>query len=284
MTNMTERPMTQPANLSPVAATPGLLMYIKQTWRMRDFTYAMSAGNVRAEFEHSLLGSLWLLINPLIMSAIYFLVFGVLFSAARSIPNYTAYLIIGLLVFTYTSRTMTSATRALRQNSSLIQSVRFPRAVIPASTALTNLVTHVPALIVIVAVALLTGEGVRWTWLLLPVALVLQTLFNVGLALVAARLGFHFADMEQIVPHLMRLAMYLSGVMYGVELIRGRGPTWLETLFVHNPFYIYMDLFRWAMMADMPTPNWGFAVLYMVTSLFGGILFFRSRELAYGHV
>lgn len=280
MTQVTKRS----DGLVSVAETPGTWTYLRRTWGMRDFVVAVSGGNVKAEFEHSLLGSLWLLINPLIMAAIYFLVFGVLFSARRSVPNYTAFLIVGLLVYTFTSRATTSATRSLRQNANIIQSVRFPRAVIPVSTTITTLITHIPALLVITGVALATGEGIGWEWLTLPVALLLQTAFNLGLALVAARLGFQFADSEQIIPHILRLGMYLSGVMYGVELIDGRAPDWLVTAFTANPMWVYMGLFRWIFIDGSAGPNWVAAGLYAVVSLLLGVAFFRGKELGYGHV
>lgn len=283
MTQVVHRSGSQPPELSPVAEIPGLWTYVGQTWAMRDFIGAMSAGTVKAEFENSLLGTLWLLINPLIMSGIYFLVFGVLFSARREVPNYTAYLIIGVLVYTYTARTTTAATKSLRQQSNLIQSVRFPRAVIPTATTVTNLVTQLPALGVVLAVAPVTGEQPRWTWLVLPLAMVLQTIFNLGMAMFAARLGFQFADMGQIVPHVMRLAMYLSGVMYGVERIQGRGPEWIETVFILNPFYVFMSLFRWALIDGTPAPNWWAALGYAVVTALLGLAYFRRKELEYGH-
>lgn len=284
MTDVAQRDTTHGAALESVGATPALPTYLKQIWRMRDFLFALSAGKVRGEFENSLLGSMWLLINPLILSAIYFVVFGVLFAAAGSFENYVGFLIVGLLTFTYSSRTTTSATKALRGGAALIHSVRFPRAMIPLATVVTSLVTHGPAVVVMLAVALLTGEGVRLTWLFLPLALLLQTLFNAGLAFIASRLAFHFADMEQIVPHLLRLAMYTSGVMYGIERVSGRGPEWLEWVFVHNPFYVFMSLFRGSLLAEGPPANWPAATVWAVTIFIIGLWFFRGRELEYGHV
>lgn len=280
---MVQRDTLHPDGLESVGATPHLGLYIRQIWLRRDFLVALSAGKVRASFESSFLGSLWLLINPLILSAIYFFVFGILFSARGSFDNYVGYLIVGLLTFTYSSRTITSATKSLRGNSSLIQSVRFPRAIMPMSTVVTSFVNHLPAVAVMLAVAVLTGEGVRVSWLLLPGALLLQTLFNFGLALMAARAAFHFADMEQIAPHLTRLALYMSGVMYGIERIEGVGPPWVETLFVYNPFYVYMSLFRGSLLEEGPAANWGAAAIYALVTFAIGLWFFRRRELEYGH-
>lgn len=273
-----------PTTLEPVGRTPALGTYLLQTWRMRDFLLALSASRVRGEFQHSLLGSLWLLINPMILSAIYFLVFGVLFSAARSFDNYVGFLIVGLMAFTYTSRTTSQSTKSLRGSAALVHSVRFPRAVIPLSTVATSLVTHLPAVLVMLLVTLMTGEGVRVTWLLLPVALVLQTIFNAGLSFIAARMAFHFSDIEQIVPHLLRLAMYTSGVMYGVERIEGVGPSWLAWAFTHNPFYVFMSLFRGSLLAEGPPADWGAAIIWAIATAAVGLWFFRGRELEYGHV
>lgn len=272
--------------LRPVSGSTSLRTYFVQMWRMRGFLRAMSGEEVRGQFGDSVLGSFWLLINPLIMSAIYLLVFGVLFGARGDFENYIGFLIVGLLTFTYSRRAVTAASKCLRQNVNLIQSVRFPRAVIPLSVVVTSLITHGPAIVVMLLVVLLTGEGVDVKWLLIPAALALQTVFNVGLALFTARLGFHFADTQQVVPHVMRLALYLSGVMYGLERIAGKGPAWLEWVFVHNPFWVYISLFRDALLHDdaLGPGRWRLALIWAVVSVVLGFAFFRGREEDYAHV
>ncbi len=71
--------------------------------------------------------------------------------------------------------------------------------------------------------------------------------------------------------------------MYGIERIEGIGPPWVETLFVYNPFYVYMSLFRGSLLEEGPAAHWGAAALYALVMFVVGLWFFRRRELEYGH-
>lgn len=272
------------SELANLSAKLGLRKYLHSLWRRRDFSFALSSTSARSSFESATLGPFWLLVNPLISSGIYFVVFGILFEARRSIDNFIAFLITGLLTFTFTSRGITMCTKVLRQNSALTQSVRFPRALLPISAVGTALVEHGPALGVIAVVALLTGEPLSIEWLLLAPAILLQFTFTLGLGLIAARLSFHYADIDQIVPHMLRLAMYVSGVMYTADFVTGRGPAWVDQAFLNSPFYVFMSLPRSILIEDFGPGRWAAALMWAICALSAGFWWFRQREASYANI
>ena len=110
--------------------------------------------------------------------------------------NFAAFLVIGVFLFRFSSSAITSGAGSIIRNRSLITSLRFPRLLLPVAAVLAELLTLLPALLVLVGVVLLTGEPVTWHWLLLPAAVLLQWLFGTGLSLVVARLVAERPDDE----------------------------------------------------------------------------------------
>lgn len=259
--------------------------YLADLWRVRDFILTLPASNAHAQHQRSVLGNLWLLLNPLMFAGVYLLVFGVLFGANREIHNYPGFLIVGLFTFLYTSRVANTGTRVVHNNAALIQSISFPRAAMPIATNLSELTTHIPALGAMIVLVALTGETPGVGWLLVVPALALQTIFNLGVALIVARLAFHFYDVSQFIPHVLRLWMYLSGVLYSVDFVSDRTTGVILTLFETNPMYIMVTLFRNALLDGAFVPAvWVAASIWAFGSVTVGLLFFKARELEYGSV
>lgn len=257
-----------------------LRQYLPQIWAKRDFALTVSFGQLRAQNMNSVLGSLWHLLNPLLQAGVYYVIFGVLLGARGDADNYVAFLITGLFVFYFTQKAMTAGSRTVISNLPLIQSMSFPRAILPLSAVLTECIAQLPAIATMLALVLVTGEPLHVGWLLLVPAYVLQALFNLGVAFVTARLTFHFRDMEQLLPYVIRLWFYLSGIFFGAERVP---EGWLRTLFELNPLYVYITVTRQILLQEVSgTTTWLYAGLWALVALVGGFLYFRGHESEYG--
>jgi teichoic acid transport system permease protein len=131
------------------------------------------------------------------------------------------------------------------------------------------------------SVALLTGEPLRWNWLLLAPILLLQALFNLGGALIAARATDRFRDFENVLPYIFRLLFYMSGVLYSVDrFVEDRLTLYLFNL---NPLYAIISLARNPILGT-PTSSlmWASASAWALAALVGGFFFFRAAEQSYG--
>ena len=164
------------------------------------------------------------MLTPLLNAAVYYFIFGlILGQPTAASPNYIAFLVTGVFVFTFTQRSVTAAAKSISGNLSLIRALHFPRACaaarLRASSELQQLAISMGVLVVIV---LVTGEPSTWLWLLIPVALLLQTLFNVGAALVIARIGRHVATSASCCRSSLRTWLYASGVFFSIQDKRGR--------------------------------------------------------------
>ena len=140
-------------------------------WARRDFVVAMPMEEVRSTHQNTLLGNVWHLGNPMLSVGVYYLVFGVILEANRGIDNYILWLMVGVFTFGLTQRTVLGGATSIAANQGLMRAIRFPRALLPVSVVISRLLTFGFELSVLAVVALLTGEGISWRWLVLPAVL-----------------------------------------------------------------------------------------------------------------
>jgi hypothetical protein len=114
--------------LRPSSARPRLVPYLVKVWQRRHFILAYATARNVSMYTEARLGQLWQVLTPLLNSAVYYLIFGVLFKANRGISNYTAYLVTGVFIFAFTERSIVVGSTVMRANITLIRALHFPRA------------------------------------------------------------------------------------------------------------------------------------------------------------
>ena len=200
-------------------------------------------------YTEARLGQLWQVLTPLLNSAVYYLVFGVLFQANRGISHYTAYLVTGVFIFAFTERSVVTGSNVMRANLALIRALHFPRACLPLAYVLVEFQQLVVSMVVLFGIVLGTGEPLTWYWLFLVPVLFLQATFNMGIALVMARLGAGAQDFSQLIPFFTRIWRYFCGVMYSIASLPAELPSWAKDVLSLNPAAVYISLTRYSIMA-----------------------------------
>ena len=163
--------------------------YLRDVWRRREFAVVVPAQDLRAQNMDTALGQLWHLVNPALLVGVYFLIFGVLLDTRRGVDNFLGFLIVGVVLFHLIQRVVQDAAVCIVRNLSLIRSIQFPRILLPMATVNGQTLAFLPALAVALLTLLATGERPTPRWLLLAAVLVAAYVFNLGAALVVARVG-----------------------------------------------------------------------------------------------
>ncbi|MCF0089253.1 teichoic acid transport system permease protein [Streptomyces griseoaurantiacus] len=275
--------------LSVSGARPGLVEYIRQLWGRRHFILAFSQAKLTAQYSQAKLGQLWQVATPLLNAAVYYLIFGLILNASRGMSHdvYIPFLVTGVFTFTFTQSSVMSGVRAISGNLGLVRALHFPRASLPISFALQQLQQLLFSMIVMVLVVVGFGSMPGLSWALVVPILVLQFLFNTGLAMIMARLGSKTPDLAQLMPFVMRTWMYASGVMFSItHMLKGR-PEWIADVLQVNPAAVYMDLMRFALIdeygsSNLPSHVWAIALFWAVVLFAGGFVFFWKAEERYG--
>jgi teichoic acid transport system permease protein len=273
--------------LSVAGARPSLLSYVRRVWAYRHFIATYANAKLAASFTTARLGRLWQLLTPLTNAAVYYLIFGIVLNTADRVPNFIAYLCTGLFVFNFTQTVVSSGVQSISGNLGLIRALHFPRASLPLAVTLTQLQNLLAAMVVLIGIVLVTGEPITVQWLLILPALLLQSVFNAGVAMVMARLGAKVTDLKQVMPFVLRTWMYASGVLYSVELFTLHLPPWAATVARVNPLLVYIELMRDALLKSPPlaSPSWQLWLLglgWAMVAGIGGFIYFWRGEQEYG--
>src|SRR5207302_3065723 len=183
--------------------------------RYRELFGNLFRRDVQAKYRGSLLGLAWTLANPVLLMAVYLLVFSVLWRTPfGSEGHYALFLLVGLSVWIFFAASLQSASRSMLDNANLIRKTRFPRQLVPLSVVATHLISFGVMLVVLLALNFALLPRVRGTeWLALPLGLAVVAIAG-GLALAIASLNVLFRDIEFLVAALLLPLFFLTPVLY----------------------------------------------------------------------
>src|ERR1035438_2713831 len=232
--------------LRPSAARPPVLAYLRQLWNRRSFIMAFATARNIAMYTEARLGQLWQVLTPLLNVAVYWLIFGVILDTSKGIPDFISFLVVGVFVFNFTQRAVISSSTVITNSLPLIRALQFPRASLPLAYVMIEFQQMLlsMAVLAIILVSPLCGEPLTWYWLLAIPALLLQSIFNIGIGLLVARVGSTVNDFSQLLPFLMRTWLYLSGVLFSIAALQIRTHRWAIALLEINPAALYITLMR----------------------------------------
>ncbi|NMR20524.1 ABC transporter permease [Cellulomonas fimi] len=274
----------QPGRLKSVTRRPPLGEYVAQLSARRHFVLADARGRVISGTRGTYLGTLWLILQPLLDGAVYYVIFGLLLGVSRGIDNFVGYLLIGVFLFHYTSRSLNRGAQSLIGGRNLIKAFAFPRAALPLATVAREAIALLPVIgvLLVLVLALPPTEAVTWRWLLLPLVLVLQSGFNLGLALIAARATARIPDLQHVIGFGIRFWLYGSAVFFSYDQFVDH-PTLLRVLEL-NPMFVVLDMARDLLLyATLPDiGSWAVLLGWTVIVLGGGFVFFWRGEESYG--
>lgn len=281
-----------------VGARPKLASYVKSLWRRREFLWTLSSASAYAQNRDNYLGQLWNVLTPLLWAAVYGLIFGILLGgrANMTAAEYIPFIVAGVFIFRYLGTCITTGAKAIQGNISLVRSLHFPRAIMPISVALSELIVLVPGLVVVAVIIVAFDQGPSWAWLLFPAVVLLFWLFGTGVSLIMARLVVQVRDLSNFLFVINRLLFYGSGVIFPIDRFADRfqelGVAWMHTIALYQPFSVYLTLARTSLteyqvldVSGDPVatgPFWAFGVGYAVLLLVGGFVFFWRAEERYG--
>jgi len=219
---------------------------LRVLYRHRQLIAALTARDLKARYRGSILGFFWSMANPLLLLGVYTLVFTKFFPQ-QNIRPYPLFLFAGILPWTFFSAAVLESTTSISGNAGLIKKVMFPAEALPLVVVLSHLVHFVLAIpIVLAAIVGFTLAGmttVSLTILLVPVVMLLQTLFVAGIAMSVSSASVLFRDLRDIITNLMQLGFFITPIIYLIDNIANRPLRALLRLNPMTPFIVsYQDI------------------------------------------
>jgi teichoic acid transport system permease protein len=273
--------------LSAAGALPSLPAYARLLWSYRHFIASYANAKVSSALGNTRLGMFWQVLTPLFNAAVYYVIFGVILNTKGGVDNFIPYLCTGVFIFGFTQSVVQAGVAAISGNLGIIRALHFPRASLPLAIAMVEIRNLIASMSVLIIIVLATGEPVNFQWLLLLPTLMLQSVFNAGLAMFVARLGSKLTDIKQLIPFIMRIWLYLSAVLYPVTRFTEHVHGWKLRVVEANPLLVFIELARHALLEKVPlagTPRllWAEAVCWTVVVGLGGFVYFWRGEKGYG--
>ncbi|MEN9990200.1 MAG: hypothetical protein RL508_1179 [Actinomycetota bacterium] len=279
MTNLTE--IATGARLKKVGTRPKLGVYLRDFFQRRTFAIAFAEYSLQAQTARSSLGVAWHVLVPALQIGVYGVIFGVLLSSIRP-PHFVPYLMVGIVLFQFITGSFSEGARSITNNGALVRSLEFPRILLPASVVISNIMRVVPLLALMLIGVAAFGELPKLSWLWLIPDFVMMVLFAAGATMIAARLTVHTEDVNQLLPFVVRILFYVSGVFWNIDKMIHIH--WLKGILHNNPIHLYMAIARAGLIDGytVTVSDWLVAAAWSVGILAFGTVFFWLAEEKYG--
>ncbi len=219
---------------------------VQELWLYRELIGNIVLRDLRTRYKSSALGYVWTQLAPLLLMLIFLIVFTVLIPS--NIAQFPVFLIVALLPWNYTAEAVSGGSRSIIDNAHLIKKVFFPREVLPLASvfsALVNFVLSLPMMLVVMAITQLLATGTinfSLTFLYMPIIVVIQTIFLMGLVMFLSTLAVFWRDTTHLIGILLQFWFFLTPIFYSLDTLGGedvaRVVRWL------NPMASIVDFYR----------------------------------------
>ena len=256
------------------AGLPPLGRYWKSLWSRRTFIAEYSRSELREQHFDSVFGQMWLVLNPLLLSGVYF--FLIIIISGSSDKTRYAHLTATLFLFYLVANSLTGGVKSVTAGQRLILNTAFPRIMLPLSAVVIAIFKFLPTMAVFLVMRTILGLpfDVEMLWAV-PVLLI-AILLALGLAIAISCINVYFRDIASFLPYLTRTLLYLSPILYEAVDLK---PT-LKTIELFNPLFPLLDSWSRALVhGQVPLmSNLLISLAWAVGIFIIGTYFFLSRE------
>ncbi len=260
--------------IKPVRARK-LLDEIKDIWSNRELLLMFVQRDVSVRYKQATIGFLWVILQPIVMTAIFSFVFSFVARIPTEIP-YPIFVMSGLIMWQYFNRCVTEGSLILVEQASVITKIYFPRMLLPLSICFSAGLDFLFAGFVLVVFIAISGVDLSLTIMLLPVFMLMAGLLAFGISLILAPINALYRDVGILLPFMVQILMFLSPVIYPVSAV----PEKHQWIFMFNPISTVIESMRWAVLGSAPPPMAAYLIYGFVTFglLIIGFKVFRNLE------
>lgn len=254
---------------------------LREVWAYRSLLRMLVVRDLKARYRNSALGVLWSFLQPLGMMIVMSFVAG---SIRPDTPaNWHIFILAGLLSWNFFSAAVTSGSSSVMANAALVKKVYFPRLVLPISAVCSALANYLLSLPMFVVVALASGHPISQWIVLIPIVIVIQTVFSIGVVLVLSTMNVFYRDTAFIVDLSMLALFFLTPIMYDMNNLTRTmsGAVWVRRL---NPMASIVNMYQDILYRGVPT-SFDFVLRTAATALAVGLvgyLVFRTFSNRFG--
>lgn len=253
-----------------------------ELFQYRELIKNLVIRDLKLRYRSSVLGFIWCLMSPLLMMAVFTIVFTVLLPN-NTIDKFPVFILVGILAWNLHATAVTSSVNSIVGNAHLVQKVYFPREVLPIAQVLANTVNFILALVALFAMVIAFGIQLSYTVFFLPVVIFMQVLFTVGVALILSAVNVYYRDTSIILETVILAWFFLTPVFYRIEDVL---PIYSRAMYILNPpasfIAAYRDILYYGGMTNLDFLSRTFVTSVVV--LVVGYIFFILASRSFGEV
>ncbi len=250
---------------------------VAELWEAREVLYRFGARDVTLRYRQTLLGVVWVVLQPLLTALVFVLVFSKV--AHLHYPPGAppiVFVFVGVMVWNLFSGIITRAQTSLVSNRDLVSKVFFPRMLVPLAVVYSCLVDFLVSLAFLIVLMVAYGVNPGVAVLLSPVWAAMTILLASGIGLVTSALTVRYRDVNYFVPFVLQFLLFASPIAYSIDNV----PSRYRVIYDLNPLTWLLQTFQWSFVhATAPYP-WEFAlaVVVPVVAFVGGAIIFEQME------
>ena len=254
---------------------------LQKLWHYRDLLFVLTVRDIKVRYKQTILGILWVVIQPVFMMVFFTLIFGRLAGMPSDGVPYPIFAYAGLLPWTFFSNALNSSANSLVGNSSLITKVYFPRMIIPIASVGAVLVDFVIAFGLLILLMFYYGIGFSWNILMLPFLALLTALAAIGAGMLMSALNVKYRDIRYALPFIIQIGMFATPIIYPSSLISEKW-SWLLKL---NPLTGIVEAFRSAIFGKpFDFAALGISIFMIIIIMIYSIYNFRRMERGFADI
>jgi len=254
---------------------------IKRNIKAKELLWNLVVKELKVRYKNSVLGFLWALLNPLLMMIVFTIVFSILMKGAIRQEHYPLFLLCGYLPWIFFNTSISESTTSISLNGTLINKVYFPREFLPISKTLSSLVNFILSTSVLIPFLLIFGIKLKWYIIFLPIVIILQLLFTIGLGLFFSSVNVFFRDVGNLIEILMLTWMFLTPLWYPIQLVKDSAPKYVY-IYLLNPMASFVAVYRFILFNPDLEYILSYATIVVTIStfifFFGGYWIFNRLE------
>ncbi|MGB9749947.1 MAG: ABC transporter permease [Caldisericia bacterium] len=241
---------------------------------IKDLLFELVRKDIKVKYKRSILGVAWSILNPLLMMIVMSIVFSYLFRF--QIKNYPIYILSGIIFWNFFSTSTNLASLSLISNASLLKKVYFPRYLLIFSTAISQFINLLYALIPLIIIMFIYKTPPKLSFILLPIPILSLLLFTIGLSLILSILSAYFTDISYIYQIILLAWIYLTPIFYPPSIVPDKYKIFLQI----NPMYhIILSLREVIYLGEFPSLNTlSISFIFSFSIFLFGLWFFRINE------
>lgn len=237
---------------------------------------------IKARYKQSILGYAWVILVPLINLIVLSIVFSFFIRVPTGDIPYPIFLFTALVPWMFTTNSISSATKSLLSNKSLITKIKIPREVFPLSSIMAKLVDFALYLVILFVFILIFGVKLHLTVLFFPLIFIFHLMLVIGVSFILSALNVFYRDVENLLEVALAAWMYLTPVLYPPELV----PDKFRQIFNINPLTPIINSYRNVVLYGVAPPwqSFAYSAAFSVVIFILGYLYYRKRSRYFADV